>query len=146
MYIQSTDFTRASEVIAFSAYATEDILYSDNEVMDFPSVRSNIGSAYDPSSNRFTCPVSGQYMFAGTCLTDSDNRAELVIAKNGNGIASAYSEVNNDAMSSILIFDECDEGEYVEIKCGPNFGGCRCNSNEFIASTTFSGMLVGLII
>ena len=137
---------RASEVVAFSAYANVDVTYSRNQVIDFPNVQSNIGSAYDTSSNRFYCPVTGLYMFASGCLTFSEDRAELVITINGIASASAYAEAGTDSMSSFLIFDECEEGQYVEVRCGPRFDECQCNSEEFFASTSFSGMLVGLII
>ena len=85
-------------------------------------------------------------MFSNSCLTNSDNRAELVIAKNGVALVSTISESNNDAMATVVVFDECDQGEYFEVRCGPSFTECQCDGDGYLGTVTFSGMLVGLIV
>ena len=139
--------TLASGVIAFSAYATEEIEYKSAEIIAFPSVLSNIGSAYDESISRFTCPTNGLYMFTTSAFTNHGVRAELVLTKNGDdSIATAFSEDNSDAMSTLTVFVECNEDEYVEVMCGPSNNVCKCNADEYLATVTFSGMLVGMIV
>ena len=52
------------EPVGFTAYATTEQSYSDNDIVIFDGIITNIGGHYNKDSSSFICPYSAVYMFS----------------------------------------------------------------------------------
>ena len=117
-------------------------MYQPGDVMQFPDVTTNIGSAYDPSTSFFYCPVSGLYLFAVSMFGDYDRYSEAVIAKDGLAITTAWAEYNEDTMGSNIVFLECYQGDRIDVRCGNVWDICSFNGDKYLGANSFSGVLL----
>lgn len=61
------------------------------ETIVFDIVRTNNGGHYDPSTGKFTAPVSGTYQFTATILSGYDEAIETMLVVNDSEIARIFS-------------------------------------------------------
>ena len=143
-FVSGNNVTNATAV-AFTAYSNTVDTYQPGEIMKFPNIITNIGSAYDNAMSSFFCPVNGLYVFAVSLYTNEGQRSEALIAKDGLVVTSAFAEYNEDSMATNMVFLECGQGDRVEIRCGNVYDSCSFNGNRFLGAVSFSGALIYVI-
>lgn len=92
-----------------NAYATR----GGDWVMGYTN--TNIGSHYNTSNGRFTCPVDGIYEVSGFTLSANNSDAYyLYVRKNGTVVSYAYQYTRSGSMHALI---ECNANDYLQ------FGG-----------------------
>ena len=87
------------------------------ETYKFHQVNDNEGSAYDPSTGVFICPVAGTYRFDATVMTLPGQRVDSQIMVNGIGraniVADASSGVHEYGQASNSLIIRLEPGNHV---------------------------------
>ena len=97
------------QAVAFSAYASARQTYSDNDVVVFDNVITNVGGGYSTDTNRFTCPVEGLYLLSLTLTQahDMTNVIQAAIMLEEENVGEVFSVADDD--------DEDKEGDQSSI-------------------------------
>jgi len=129
--------------VMFTALYTKRERVTTGIILKFASVQVNVGNGYDPSTGRFTAPVSGWYSLGFSAMCDSSNGNGLHIEAFCNnkivfGIhsdcASDYDTTSNAAVVKLDLNDEC----YVKPYESSNiYGG-------YHSASIFTGHLISL--
>ncbi|XP_013391387.1 complement C1q-like protein 3 [Lingula anatina] len=107
--------------VAFSAQLTTSPQVKRNDDLVFAGVITNIGNAYDPTSGRFTCPVSGTYFFTATILTSHNGgRVEVTLRSSKKAgknlmllLAKSHGDHNSGSNSVIV---QCEKWEEINLR------------------------------
>lgn len=98
---------RATTAKNFPEIAIQTIQHSADPVI-WKNIEYNIGSAFNASNGRFTCPHDGIYFFYATAMVNGQNSGEIIINVNERNKAVhsvsglGYTEYNIDPWASIL--------------------------------------------
>jgi hypothetical protein len=112
-------------------------------VISFASAPVNIGGHFSTSTNRFTAPVAGQYLFCGNMYISANTTAYGLIQFRVNGSQISYSETQTVALVVTLSFSvvvTLSAGDYAEVAYNTGGGRSFFAGN---AETNFSGFLIG---
>ncbi|XP_078001177.1 uncharacterized protein LOC144453717 [Glandiceps talaboti] len=139
--------------VAFSATLTSTMVakgYSGHQVIVYDKVYSNDGNGYSTSTGKFTCPVSGMYVFMISAmrprLSEMDSNynsynLKVCLMKNTTHLPCTY--INNEgrrqygtASNSVII--DVQQGDEIWIKL---YEGYAVYSNDY-EYTTFAGYLL----
>ncbi|KAF7200854.1 complement C1q-like protein 4 [Nothobranchius furzeri] len=116
--------------------------HEGNEVLKFDDVVTNVGNYYEPSTGKFTCPLSGIYYFTYHVLMRGGDGTSMWadLKKNGQVRASAIAQdadQNYDyASNSVILHLDVGDEVLVQLDGGKVHGG---NTNKY---STFSGFLI----
>lgn len=105
--------------IGFTATPLDNKAYSVGEQVIFDQIYSNIGGAYNASSNTFTCPVTGVYVFTARVTSLGGLMAGLLIQKDGEGIGVCLADTGptgHRSAASTSVVTECTAGQAVWIE------------------------------
>lgn len=112
---------------------------SDQQVIKFNKVITNVGQGYDHSSGIFTAPTDGTYNFQTTVLTDNNAEIWGFIDVNGNSNAwyNAHATNGRHASGSQNLVVALKQGDQISVR---NYGsGGMLYGGHY---TTFSGYLL----
>lgn len=126
---------------AFFAIWTEDLTVSDNQIIKFDHVRTNIGQRYDCSTGRFSAPFPGCFVFNVSLVTKPDKRIEVSLEKNGEEWMKMYagsSQFNGSGANTTIL--QLVKGDEVYIKVNEIYhsDGTLLDGSNF---SSFSGFL-----
>ena len=119
-----------------------------NRIVNFPTIKSNFGSGFSPSTGKFTCSHSGYYYFAASLIkargshSDSDG-IWCDLRKNSDVITSLYNDPTDDDSdkgafeTSGYAFVHLNHGDTVYIDC--RYTGVRINIDT---KSSFSGFML----
>ncbi|XP_077980421.1 uncharacterized protein LOC144435687 [Glandiceps talaboti] len=127
--------------VAFSVARTTSLVrVSSDTTIIYNKVYSNIGNGYDVSTGKFTCPVSGMYVFMISALRYPNNDNLFVcIMKNTTKLPCVFanSSGNRESGANSVIID-VQQGDEIWARLGSGHS-LFSNTNGF---TTFSGYLL----
>lgn len=122
---------------------------TDETNVDIPfDTVSQVGSGFSTSTGKFTCPVSGIYIFCGHVYAYSVKQAEIALMKNNTKILrattpQAASDVNPNG-SSLSTVITCAANDVIHLQC---FANTDSGGNWAIyhadGASHFSGYLIG---
>jgi hypothetical protein len=116
---------------------------STTGVIAFATAPVNIGSHFSLVNNRFTAPVTGQYLFCANIYVVANNSSYGLIQFRVNGGQVAYSETQATATVVSLSFSiivSLNAGDYADVAWSTASG------RQYFAGaaeTNFSGFLIG---
>jgi len=126
---------------AFTAYGGTDATGATSALV-WSTTELNRGSHYNTSNGRFTCPVTGVYVFHYRWLSQPGSAIQPRLFKNGTGIEGATSYGNPASgkyyAGSINVAIQCNANDYVT--CGTLSGYPLQGPNY---NSGFSGFLLG---
>ena len=113
---------------------------SDGQALPFDvgTVHTNVGDDFNAASGRFTCEISGIYLFTYSIMTHTSTiRVDLM--KNNVRINAVYREDEDlyDMISNTAVL-QLDVGDEVWLRCGLS-GDIYSSSSLY---TTFSGVIL----
>ena len=126
--------------MAFTASPTSRGTYQPEQPVIFDNVISNFGSAFDPQSSVFTCPVTGVYMFSVHLMGLAGSHAQVALFVDAGVVFQVISDNIRGAYNpaSNVAFASCYQGQSVWIKTF-----LRSNQQIYEYSyTSFSAMLM----
>ena len=118
---------------------------TNNDIL-FDTV-SQAGSGFNTSTGKFTCPVSGIYLFCANLYAYFTRQAELALFKNGSKIVRSVapvvtSDVNpNGASLSTII--SCNANDVIHLQAYGDTGGSNWTIYHSEGATHFSGYMIG---
>lgn len=125
--------------VAFFAGLTENFgPVTEHTDIIFDRVITNIGSAYSPSTGRFTAPVNGVFQFNVIVSAQGRQKAAVMVLKNGEMVATVWAEsIPYWATSSNIAVLSLDRGDQVWLLLLT-----RASYLHGYMYTTFSGFIV----
>lgn len=98
---------------------------SANQVVVHNTVLTNVGSHYNPSNGRFTCPVAGKYEIHIGAHCENSQPVIIEIKRNGSAWNGEYSNGASHGALSVASIIDCSAGDYIEmwITNGTIWGG-----------------------
>ena len=137
-----------SQAIAFSAYASTAYEYSDNDVVIFDRLITNLGNGYSTTTNRFTCPIHGLYSFSVSIFQAYDTNFPIAcviylenVGEIGEVTVKAHGAEEITDASSTTSYVECMEGQRVWVEVDDSDGGA-VYGGIYEPDTMFSGALI----
>lgn len=128
--------------VAFSAALKHNIQLGQDQIIEFDTVITNIGNAFDTRHSHFTAPVKGIYLFSGSLFVAPGYYAHADIVKNGNAIGYLYA-YSNHHISTETIVVTLETGDMVWIKHrGDAVGQSLIEGKNVERFNTFSGVLI----
>ena len=130
-----------SGVVAFTATPGALRTYQPEEPVIFDYDFSNFGSAFEPQSSVFTCPVTGVYMFGVNLMSDDGTHAQVALFVDEGFI---FNVLADDVSSNVFVgasnfaVTSCSQGQGVWVKT-------YSRENQKISAsryTTFFGVLI----
>ncbi|XP_061076837.1 cerebellin-3-like isoform X2 [Conger conger] len=113
--------------------------HSEDVILVYRHVITNVGSAYNPSSGIFTAPTKGVYYFSFTAFGWSENPAQVSLYLNHKYFMSAYDNKPGPGRGTAnMITLQLDIGDILYIKLRSNMQ-LHDNGNLY---NTFSGHLL----
>lgn len=112
-------FTFSAVNVAFHANVAGKISLHDNEVLHFPTVNTNLETAYDGNTGVFESPSQGYYVFFVHFLTYAPKAIEAVLVKNDAPIQNIYAgttATHGYGPGSNLAILELNQGDRVWVK------------------------------
>ena len=111
-------------MVAFSAGVQKPQSVSKDGTIIFEDMKANNGDKYSPVTGKFTCPITGYYLFYFTIHRDHASKYDLSVelVKNGFPVTHATSMLHlEDALplqtaSSNMAIIMCEEGEVVWVR------------------------------
>jgi len=138
------NIARVEPNIFFTAYLSTSRSYSQNHVIVFDRIVTNVGNAYSYGTGIFLCPQDGYYYFEVHVISTGTNNFWLEIQKNNARIISAnkrnspnYGSVSNSVTVKLR---KNDQIKVVNWNSATSY--IYADSNDL--STTFSGRLISL--
>jgi hypothetical protein len=128
----SDDVAKSRKIIAFTAKLSSKISRHPIDPVIFSTVLTNIGSSYNSTSGKFTCPMRGTYVIAATLIGSTFSAARSFIMKNGviqtqsfsQQQYSLYPTVSVHAVLSLRVGDDVwIKADYPISKLGSIFSG-----------------------
>ena len=115
--------------------------YNPGDRIQFPNILSNIGEHYSMTTNSFTCPTLGLYLFAFAIESDvPDAHFYVNLVKNGEVLASSLAWEH--VQMSNLVFVECNPGEEVWVEAVTEGKTTGIADPEYDRQHSFSGTLL----
>ncbi|CAG5929582.1 unnamed protein product [Menidia menidia] len=114
--------------------------FPTDTTVKYRTVRTNLGSAYNPSTGIFTAPVQGIYHFSFFYHAGGSHYAHLVLIQNDGKVAEAYDHKTNADTADNggnAVFLHLEQGDNVFVRLGAN---THIWGNDHIS--TFSGFLL----
>jgi len=118
---------------------------TNNDIL-FDTV-SQVGSGFSTSTGKFTCPVSGVYLFCANLYAYFARQAELALFKNGTKIVRSVAPVvtsdvnpNGASLSTIIT---CAANDVIHLQGFADTGGSNWTIYHANGSTHFSGYMIG---
>jgi len=125
--------------IAFQANGVKKTSNVGN-ILIYPDVVFNIGSAYSGITGKFTASVSGLYTFTRQTCMDPYTYLNVKFLHNNNVILPSYMGDNSAySCNSAQIFVQLSKGDQIWLKVDEGFSHVRSESDGF---TSFSGALL----
>ncbi|XP_052711803.1 complement C1q tumor necrosis factor-related protein 3-like [Crassostrea angulata] len=81
-----------SNVIAFTAIASNSRSYSSGSTIQFNQLKINLGNGFNTGNYRFTAPIGGVYVFSWSLSLNSNYRGNSYLKKNGSNYHSLNCE------------------------------------------------------
>ena len=124
----------------FAAYRNGNQNYTANNSfkIELNAVDFDIGSNFNTSTNRFTAPVSGIYLFTASIQYQTVGLAHTNLYKNGGGVSDGWLDFGDAAASSQTRVMSLSAGDYIELY-GYNSAGNTVSSQR----TKMTGFLIG---
>lgn len=85
-------FSAGSNVIAFTAIASNSRSYSSGSTIQFNQLKINLGNGFNTGNYRFTAPIGGVYVFSWSLSLNSNYRGNSYLKKNGSNYHSLNCE------------------------------------------------------
>ncbi|XP_041831579.1 complement C1q-like protein 4 [Melanotaenia boesemani] len=134
---------RVRSQVAFSAalLATQNWTnvgpFQQDKTLDFKTVKTNVGNAYNSETGIFTAPVKGLYYFHFTGVVGSSGNMNAGLKKNGINLVAIHHKAGTQASASNSIALELVPGDrvYVQLWAGQTMA-------DQSRLTTFTGFLV----
>ncbi|XP_038075636.1 collagen alpha-1(X) chain-like [Patiria miniata] len=127
--------------VAFTAYITSPVSgYSDDQVIIFDNIMTNLGGGYDSQTGLFTCLIPGAYFFTTSVQRMLSSRNPFVQLKHNSAlIFTAYDNHHNhyhqSSNSAVLVLTR---GDRVWLEVGDG-NGIHSSTNR---DSSFSGFLI----
>ena len=114
---------------------------TDNQVLVFDDVKTNLGHAYNSVTGVFTAPTPGFYVFFVNLLVFPSKTMEAELFKDGTDIMEIYAGASTNANgpgSNMIVYD-IDVGSKIFVKVHENYhntgetlNGPRCTFSGFL--------------
>ena len=131
-------------IVGFSVNPSDIRYYTcpDYETAIFDTVITDTANSFDALASRFTCPVTGVYMFTLTILNVDSYyaRCDIMIESSQKAIVTSFDGLsthnNNEASNSVI--EECQAGQHAWVRpyCSDDYG---VMSGRYVV---FSGFLI----
>jgi hypothetical protein len=124
----------------FSAYRGGNQTYTANNSfkIELNTVEFDVGSNFNTSTNRFTAPVSGVYIFTAAIQYQTVGLTHSNFYKNGGNVIDGWLDFGDATASSQTRVMSLSAGDYVELY-GYNSAGNTVSANR----TRMTGFLIG---
>jgi hypothetical protein len=124
----------------FSAYRGGNQTYTANNSfkIELNTVEFDVGSNFNTSTNRFTAPVSGVYIFTAAIQYQTVGLTHSNFYKNGGNVIDGWLDFGDAVASSQTRVMSLSAGDYVELY-GYNSAGNTVSANR----TRMTGFLIG---
>ena len=133
----------ADSVVAFTVAHEELKVYSPGERIEFGTVITNEGGGFLPGQNEFLCPRKGLYMFILSSVRfEGSDYGIAEIRMDEALLVTSFAAGSPNGATSNTVFIQCDSGSRVFVQCGQIACSMYGNSNGYVNTVTFSGMLV----
>ncbi|KAL4229496.1 hypothetical protein ACF0H5_012536 [Mactra antiquata] len=140
--VPSSIHVRQSERVAFTAYLDHNL---DNLGIDHPIVYNKVilneGSAYNPTSGMFTCPMDGLFAFYFSVSTNGVNQIVAKLTVNGENKVDAISDTYHEyheAQGSNFVLVSLTAGQQVWI-ANYRWANRSVQDSDVSRFATFSG-------
>ena len=111
------DFSgQSNPAIGFSAVVSKDVYLGDKQAIKYDRILTNVGSAYDKWTGHFRAPIKGLYVFSCTVMAVNKDNILVVLMKNGQRMAHAWSDSTPWETGAITIVLTLKKGDKVWIK------------------------------
>ncbi|XP_072047950.1 uncharacterized protein [Amphiura filiformis] len=132
---------------AFSVFKTSSQTGNDGDVLTFDNEEVNIGSDFNLITDKFTCTISGTYVFMFTISSAYNNQdPNIALVKDNDMITTARNHENGDSStvnyrsSNNVAMMQLSVGNQVWLKCMSNGEQVYTSSSEKL--TSFNGFLL----
>lgn len=132
-----------SEIMpAFLAFNIQPNDVLNDRPVAFVTTSFNIGSAYDPSTGKFTAPISGVYIFSAFLCVDSNKYLYYAVVKNNSVLLKgSLKEDTYRLCTSATVITTVEAGEAVWVKGTDNGSQYEIKQDQW-RENTFSGALI----
>jgi hypothetical protein len=135
--------------VSFRAALSADISITNTSFnkITYNTTDYDVGSNFNTSTNRFTAPIAGKYLFCVTYNTygvNSGSQSRSAIYRNGNRhqmLSMNYADVTGDHVFSAPIVMNLAANDYIEVFTGSD--DSSYNLSGTFEWNTFSGYLLG---
>ena len=137
----------ATPPVAFKARLNVNSAVTVGQVIVFPTVIFNEGSAYNPSTGKFTASVSGTYIFTIAFCVYSSKRLVVSIMIEGKKYSTSlfYGDSNHECLSADTVaIVKAGQSVWVEGQASTQSGTILDDHSSY-RWNTFSGALLNLI-
>ncbi|KAK3084793.1 hypothetical protein FSP39_019128 [Pinctada imbricata] len=128
----------SAKAVGFFARLTKDIAHlGDGQTIEFDTVVTNEGNAYDPRHDHFIAPVAGLYQISVSIMSIPNQNIHCRILKNGVMVSQLYGALADyDADTQVIVLD-LQAGDMIWVV---HSGGGNERIN--IYNSYFSGFLI----
>ena len=110
-----------NDYVAFTACASMNRYYEEDDIVLFDSVITNTGNHYSPNTSAFVCPYDGIFSFSVSFYSGFGKNLYLDIMRDDQQIIRGLADDDDDydlthAVSTVVI--ECNAGQLVWARCG----------------------------
>ncbi|VDI04908.1 Hypothetical predicted protein [Mytilus galloprovincialis] len=100
--------------IAFSAALAHTVNLSQDQLVEYDKILTNIGNGFDSRHSHFIAPVKGVYIFSACGFSQGSFASHLDIVKNGKAIGYLYTHADN--MGTQVVVSILEQGDMVWVK------------------------------
>ena len=113
--------------------AVGDITYNHNAKVSFPLVMTNVGGGYDPNTSKYTCPVTGEYLFSAAVMSKLGYVAHPRIVIDGHNKVSVWSDGRGGShgQGTVVIVVKCNQRQQVWVNASGDLYDSESNFSIF---------------
>ena len=128
--------------IAFTVAHQLPFTYSPNARLEFLTVITNSGGAYDPELHEFQCPLNGLYYFTVSSAAFPNTGTAMDIVMDELSLVHIHAANSPTPASSNSVIVYCQSGGRVYVQCSRSACTPMGTNDDWGNTVTFSGFLL----